>query len=85
MAGRSLSGDDNRVRPIVAVWISNLETGVRERIYALLDTGADWDFVSLKVGRRLGLAFSDCDPNMREKGIWPIFSLNPWTEVMRAT
>ena len=51
MASRSLSGDDNRVRPIVAVWISNLVTGVKEKIYALLDTGADWDFVSLKVGR----------------------------------
>ena len=61
MASRSLSGDDIRVRPIVAIWISNLITGVKVKIYAMLDTGADWDFVSLKVGRRLALTLSNCD------------------------
>ena len=55
MATRSLAGDDNPVRPIVAVYVSNCETGEREVIYALLDTGSNRDFLSLRTARRLGL------------------------------
>ena len=59
MANCSISDDDNAIRPIVAVYVTNLETGEREKIYALLDTGASRDFLTLKVAKRLGLQLRD--------------------------
>ena len=59
MAKCSIGDDDNAIRPIVAVYVTNMETGERERIYALLDTGAARDFLTLKCARRLGLHLRD--------------------------
>ena len=67
MASKSLSGEDKKIRPIVAIYVSNLSTGVREKIYALLDTGSDTDIISLKLAKRLGLEL--LPPNFSVTGI----------------
>ena len=59
MANCSIGDDNNAIPPIVAVYVTNVETGEREKIYALLDTGASRDFLTLKCAKRLGLQLWD--------------------------
>ena len=55
MLARSLSPEEDVIRPIVAVRVVNPMNGAREEIYALLDSGADRDYLSDRVANAIGL------------------------------
>ena len=55
MLARSLSSEEDVIRPIVAVKVVNPENGNSEEIYALLDSGADKDYLSERVAGTIGL------------------------------
>ena len=52
---RSMSPDEDVIRPIVPVRIINPKNGELEEIYALLDSGADRDYLSDRVAKKLAL------------------------------
>ncbi len=45
----------------MALFLRNVETGEREKIYGLLDTGADRDYLSLELARRLGIQLEESE------------------------
>ena len=53
---RSLSPEEDVIRPIVAVKVANPANGRSEAIYALLDSGADRDYLSDRVAEAIGLS-----------------------------
>ena len=55
MLARSLSPEEDVIRPIVAVRVINPTDGRREEVYALLDSGADRDYLSDRVANSIGL------------------------------
>ena len=55
MLARSLSPEEDVIRPIVAVRVVNPGNGRKEEVYALLDSGADRDYLSERVADAIGL------------------------------
>ena len=64
MLARSLSPDEDVIRPIVAVRVVNPVNGKREEVYALLDSGADRDYLSDRVAKAIGLATKKRNVNL---------------------
>ena len=56
MLARSLSPEEDVIRPIVAIRVINPASGKSEEIYALLDSGADRDYLSERVAGAIGLS-----------------------------
>ena len=56
MLSRTLSPEEDVIRPIVAVRVINPVNGRREEVYALLDSGADRDYLSERVADTIGLS-----------------------------
>ena len=50
---RVVAADDDAVRPVVAVRVSNMREGKVEMTYALLDSGSDTDVMSEELAERL--------------------------------